>query len=231
MKRNFRRLRLSHLGFAALLLALIGMQACAPSRYIRPLEKGEKAISVTLGGPLFTNFGYPMPIPLTTVTGAYGIKEDLTGFAALHPTSAGFGVIQMDLGISKAFLRPAGWKPGFTASPILGFAADVWEGHFKLWPQLDLNAWWEYGERKHFVYAGLSSWFELAGKRAHSEPQPQVILPGFQIGNTWSFGSVDYQLEIKASNISRNSGKATIEWVGIGGNGGVGIYLGVTKRF
>ncbi|MEM7039893.1 MAG: hypothetical protein AAF570_23165, partial [Bacteroidota bacterium] len=108
---------------------------------------------------------------------------------------------------------------------------DVWEGNFKLWPQTDLNAYWEYGKRKHFVYAGVSAWYELAGTRAHGEDQPQFILPGFQIGNTWATDHWDYTLELKHSNALRDGRDATMDWVGIGGNGGLGIFLGFTKRF
>jgi hypothetical protein len=207
------------------------LNACAPSRHVRPLDKGEVAVSATLGGPFFTNFGAPLPTPMTTLTGAYGFSDDLTGFASFHPTSAAFGVIQLDLGISRSFLRPDGWRPGVTLNPTAGFAVDVWEGQAKFWPQIDLNAWWEYGEKRHYVYGGFSCWMELAGTRAHDEPQPQTILPAFQVGNVFSFNSLDLQLEVKANNFTRANQDATISWVGIAGRGGVGVYLGIGKRF
>lgn len=213
------------------LLLLMALNACSPSRFVRPLDQKEVAVSATLGGPLFTNFGAPIPVPMTTLTGAYGINDRLTGFASLHPTSAAFGVIQLDLGMVRSFLEPDGWQPGISFNPTLGFAMDVWEGRAKFWPQVDLNAWWEYGERKHYFYAGFSYWAELSKTRAHGDPQPQTILPAIQIGNVLSFNSLDFQVEIKANNFTQRNGDATISWVGIAGRGGMGIYLGVTKRF
>jgi hypothetical protein len=224
--------RLLRRGSPLLLLAvLLGLNACSPSRFVRPLAQKEVAVSATLGGPLFSNFGAPIPTPMTTLTGAYGINHRLTGFASFHPTSAAFGVIQLDLGVVHSFLEADGWQPGVSLNPTAGFAVDVWEGRAKFWPQLDLNAWWDYGERKHYFYAGLSCWMELAGTRAHGDPQPQTILPAFQIGNVLSFNTLDFQLEVKANNFTQSNTDATISWVGLGGRGGLGIYLGVTKRF
>jgi hypothetical protein len=140
-------------------------------------------------------------------------------------------VIQVDAGIVRSLVRPDGWQPGISFSPVLGFAVDVWQGKAKLWPQLDLNAWWEYGERRHYFYAGFSAWIEPAGKRAYGDPQSQHLLPAFQLGNVLSFKSVDFQVELKANNFSQPNRDATISWLGIGGRGGLGVYLGLTKRF
>ncbi|MEM0997367.1 MAG: hypothetical protein AAGN35_09825 [Bacteroidota bacterium] len=214
-----------------LLPVLLVLGACTPSRYVRPLAKGEIAVSASLGGPIFTNFGAPIPAPMTTLTGAYGFSNDLTGFASFHPTSAAFGVLQLDLGIGRSLLRPDGWRPGVTLNPTAGLALDVWEGNFKFWPQIDLNAWWEYGQRRHYVYGGFSVWMELASNRAHGEPQPQTLLPAFQLGNVLSFNSIDLQIEVKANNFTRPNQDATISWVGFAGRGGIGVYLGISKRF
>jgi hypothetical protein len=214
-----------------LVLALAALNACSPSRYVRPLQEKQGAISATLGGPVFTNFGAPIPAPMTTLTGAYGFSDKFTGFATLHPTAAAFGVIQVDAGFVRSLIRPDGWQPGVSVNPTLGFAVDTWEGRTKLWPQLDLNAWWEYGDRRHYLYAGFSAWFELAGTRANDAPQTQHVLPAFQIGNVLSFKSIDFQLELKANNFTQINRDATISWLGIGGRGGLGFYLGVCKRF
>ena len=92
------------------------IQACAPTHYVRPLAVGEKGISATFGGPFITNFGPPIPVPFTTLGFGYGWKEKTTVFGDFHPTAASFGVIQMDAGISHAFLKPNGAIPGITIS-------------------------------------------------------------------------------------------------------------------
>ena len=83
----------------------------------------------------------------------------------------------------------------------------------------------------NFVYAGLSSWYELAGKRAHGQDQPQFILPGFQIGHTLSGKRLDFTAELKLNNMIKNNQDLTISWWGLGHNGAMGIYFGLTKRF
>ena len=71
---------------AAFLLLLLGLLAsCAPTHYARPLKHGELAITGTLGGSIFDNFGYPLPVPNTTIGAGYGI----TPFTAFWNPKAG----------------------------------------------------------------------------------------------------------------------------------------------
>ena len=37
--------------------------SCAPSRIIKPLNKGEKAVSINAGGPLIGFAGTKIPVP------------------------------------------------------------------------------------------------------------------------------------------------------------------------
>ncbi len=215
--------------FALLALALLA--SCAPTHYVRPLQKGELAITGTLGGSVFTNFGYPMPVPNTSIGAGYGVTEKLTGYVSAYPTAMAFGVMQFDLGAVYGILQPKGWRPGVSVAPGLNLAGDVWAHKFKLWPQLDANAYWNYGKHSNFVYAGLSSWYELAGHRAHGQDQPQFILPGFQIGHTLSGKRMDFTVELKANNVIKSNQDLTISWLGLGKQGAMGIYFGLTKRF
>jgi hypothetical protein len=217
---------------AAIGLLCLGLLAsCAPTHYVRPLQQGEVAITGTLGGSVFTNFGYPMPVPNTTIGAGYGITDKLTGYASLYPTSMAFGVLQFDLGAVYGIVEPSGWRPGVSIAPGLNLAGDVWESRFKVWPQLDANAYWNYGKHRNFVYAGLSSWYELAATRAHGQDQPQFILPGFQVGHTLSGNRMDFTVELKANNLLASNQDLTVAWLGLGSNGALGIYFGLTKRF
>lgn len=231
MKREISNLRLRRLFSIAVLAALSALASCAPTKYVRPLEKGELAITGTLGGSVFTNFGYPLPIPNTSIGAGYGITEKWTGYASFYPTAAAFGDLQFDLGGVYGIMKPEGWRPGISVAPGLNLVTDVWEGNFKIWPQLDANAYWNYGKRRNFAYLGLSSWWELAGKRAHDEPQPQFLLPGFQVGHTFSGERWDFTTEIKMNNFIKSNQNLTIDWSSIGNHGAIGVYFGVSKRF
>ncbi len=231
MLRRNRRLWLLRHRLAMALGMLILLASCAPTHYVRPLQKGELAITGTLGGSILTNFGAPVPVPNTSIGAGYGITEKLTGYAALYPTAMAFGVMQFDLGAVYGILQPKGWRPGVSVAPGLNLAGDVWESKFKLWPQLDANAYWNYGKHHNYIYAGISSWYELAGKRAHGQDQPQFILPGFQVGHTLSSKRMDFTVELKANNVVKSNEALTISWLGLGSQGALGVYFGLTKRF
>ena len=205
--------------------------ACAPSRYVRPLAQGEKAAQVTYGGAIFKNFGLPIPTPFITVGGAYGITESTTAFANWNATSALFGTIQLDLGASHGFLKPKGWRPGLSASATANMAMDIHQGQFKLWPQIDANAYWEYGQRKHFAYFGASTWWEPRAFAHPDEPGIQMVLPGLQFGNTLAGKTIDKTIEFKWNNFSMPNRDAVIDWAGYFGHGSIGIHLGIIKRF
>lgn len=216
---------------ACALAALALLASCAPTHYVRPLQKGELAITGTLGGSIFTNFGYPLPVPNTTLGAGYGITDKLTGYAALYPTAMAFGVMQFDLGAVYGILKPQGWRPGVSIAPGLNLAGDIWESKFKVWPQLDANAYWNYGKHHNFIYAGVSSWYELAATRAHGQDQPHFILPGIQVGHTLSGNRMDFTVELKANNLLASHRDLTIAWLDFGKNGALGIYFGLSKRF
>lgn len=225
------RIRLRKGGWVAFLLGMLVCSSCTPSRYVRPLAEKQWAVSGTFGGPIFRNFGASIPIPYTSLAAAYGLKEKLTLWGGFHLTSASFGVIQTDFGALYAIRKPEAWKPGISLAPVLNLAGDVWEGNFKLWPQIDANAYWEYGERKHFFYAGISSWFELAGTKANNVEQGAQIFPGFQIGNTCAFKKWEYTLEAKWNGVNLANEGVTLDYISPGGQGALGINFAFTRKF
>ena len=115
--------------------------SCAPTQIVRPLQKDEKMISLSLGGPFIGYSGINIPMPLTTLHYAQGVTNKTTAFASLHTTSLLYGVFQTDLGICQSLYYNKSLRIGFSANPILNMAIDRWEKKFKLWPQLDLNAY------------------------------------------------------------------------------------------
>ena len=96
---------------------VIAISSCAPSRYVRPLDEGQKAITGNLGGPLIKFSGMTIPLPLTAISLGYGLKDDLTIYGGMHTTALSFGVIQGELGVVKEFVKPDSlnkFKPGFS---------------------------------------------------------------------------------------------------------------------
>lgn len=218
-----------HKYYFYLLLILI-VSSCAPSRFVVPLKKDQKAINVSLGGPLFKNFGPPIPIPLTTVAGGYGFRDDITGYAAIHPTALLYGTLMMDAGATKGWLKPDVFVPGLSSSVTANMALGLREGGFRLWPQLDVNAYWLYGKKSNVIYTGLSNWFELSGVKAHDETQERHWLPSILLGNTFAGNKINFTIEYKYILPGVESDKTVVEYVGFNGKGTNGLYFSITKK-
>lgn len=212
------------------LLLLLSGWACAPARFVKPLARGEKAVSFNLGGPLIGFAETTIPMPLTALSGAYGFTDNLTGFAGLHTTALAFGVIQTDIGVVRGLSTPAGLRPGISVSPVANLMLDTWEGKFKFYPQLDLNAYWHLGPRESFLYLGSNNWFELAGTRAHGERQQTHWLANFQSGYTFVRPKMNYTIELKYLAPFHPNKNVVVDYRGIGGNGAVGAYFGVSRK-
>lgn len=139
---------------------LILFQACASSRWVQPFQKGEVAVSANLGGQFIILGDIPLFIPITSVAAGYGGSEQFNG--GVHTTALAFGVIQADLGAIYAPLSPKKLQPGFSGFYGLNPMMDVWDGNFRCYPQLDLNAWWTFGNQgRHLLYTGCSGWGEF----------------------------------------------------------------------
>jgi hypothetical protein len=212
-------------------LFLIFLSSCAPSRFVKPLEKGQKAVNVHLGGPLIGFAGTTIPIPFTSITGAYGLKDNLTVFMGLHTTALAFGVFQTDIGMVKQLKAQNNFLPAITITPALNLAVDKWKGHFKCWPQLDLNGYWHIRKKSHFTYLGLSNWFELSGMKAHDEKQTIHWIWNPHLGQSFVFEKWLYNLEIKYLASTTKNLPNVVDFKSFGNTGAVGVFISVTRKF
>ncbi len=227
MEYAIRLRRVHPLFFLLLLLAI----SCAPSRFVKPLEKGQKAINVHLGGPLIGFAGTTIPIPFTSVTGGYGLKENLTVFASIHTTALAFRVFETDIGIVKQLMAQKGYAPAITITPVINMAFDGWEYNFKFWPQIDINAYWHYKQKRNFFYIGLGNWFELSTNKAHNEKQLVHWIYNPHLGHTFVRNKWDYNLEVKYLAPTTERTPNVVDYKGFGSTGAVGVYFSVTRKF
>ncbi|MEL6672747.1 MAG: hypothetical protein AAFR61_11170 [Bacteroidota bacterium] len=222
------------------LLGLLWQSGCAPSRIVRPLERGQSAVNGHLGGPMTQVDSLSFPLPLTSIGMAYGLSDQLTAYGHLHLTAASFRTLQLDAGVTYGFSRPFRLRPGISVSPSLNFMAaprvdqDTEERLLggRLYPQLDAHLWWEYGRKRHVLYTGLSNWFELRGLRAHEEVQPQRWIPSIMLGHTFTGYRWDITLEARqiAPHISNEN--LVVNWQSItGGKGATGLYIGFIRKW
>ena len=205
--------------------------SCAPTRFIKPLAKNQHAANLSLGGALIKFGTATVPIPFLTANYGYGIDSTLTGFASFNITSALYGNFQMELGATKQILKQNKYIPAVGITPVANFIYKNTEAH-KLYPQLALNAFWEYGKHKNFVYIGVDNWFELAKKREYDIKQQNhwIFMP--MIGH--SFARKKWNLNIEAKVIAPNlsNEKLVVDYVTpFKTHGAFGIYLGYTRKF
>lgn len=219
----------------AIILFILGaasfIQSCAPSRVVRPFEKNQKAISASLGGPLIGFAGTTIPMPLTSLSYAQGVTDNVTLFGGFHTTAMLYGVVQTDIGACVNVYHPDSSKFGISFNPVLNFAFDTWEGNKRIWPEIDINAYWEFKNKGSFMYIGASNWFELSNNKAHDEKIEDRWLFNPHLGYTYSRKKWNYNIEMKYLLPYKETFPNVVDYRGINGNGAVGLYFNFTRKF
>lgn len=210
--------------------------SCAPSRLVKPLEKGEQQLNASIGGPLINFSGTTIPIPFTSLTYANGVADKATAFASLHTTSLMFGVLQTDIGVVRELYTPdsiSRLTPGISIAPSVNMAFDIWENNFRLWPQIDFNAYWILSkQRQHYCYLGLSNWLEFNQHKAHGEIQRNQWIFNPQIGIMLSKSKWNHQIEMKYLAPEIRNDNVVVDYAKPFGNkGAMGIYYSVSRKF
>lgn len=221
--------------FITLLLGLL-IQSCAPSRFVQPLEHNENAVCVSAGGPMFSNLGFPIPMPMSAITYGRGITPKVTTFTSVHITSLAYRTPLLELGVLYGIRDynkyESPYIPGVSVTGMGNFAFSFRGGGAKFWPQLDLNAYWNLFDRNDLLYVGLSNWFEIQQNRAFGEPQPQAWIWSPQVGYGYRFGKYMANLELKAVAPNISNQDITVDYLKPFGNSGtLGVYLGISRRF
>ena len=205
--------------------------ACAPSRFVKPLDKGQQAVNVSLGGPLIEFGGLIIPTPFVTATYGKGFDSTLTGFASLNLTAALYGNAQVEIGAVKQLFRQNGAAPGISITPVANVIYRN-KNAVKFYPQLDVNAFWDFNQGRNFFYAGVSNWFELAKKRSFDREQEHRWLLSPMVGHSFVRRKHNITVEAKiiAPHIRYES--SIVDYKSpLGKNGAFGIYVGYTKKF
>jgi hypothetical protein len=221
----------SFLGITLLAVAFLASR-CAPTRVVRPLEKGEQQIGLSLGGPVIKFAGAAIPIPMTSLSYARGITGSLTAFGGVALTDLAFGNAHIDLGVTKGLLSPSGWRPGVSISPSLHYITQWKTGDARLYPVLDANAYWNVTAKNNTAYVGLSNWFELTALRPHGELQKDIWIPSTQFGYIFNGrGNMRYTLEGRYMAWFNDNVKLVPDYVSPTSTGALGIYFGINKGF
>ena len=208
--------------------------SCSPVRFVKPLQKNEKAVSFNIGGPLIGFAGTTIFVPFTALTYAHGINDKTTTFGSLHTTSLLFGNLQSDVGVLRELMpydTANPFIPGISASVVANLIYGTSANVFKIWPEADVNFYWDLNKKRHFLYAGVANWFETSAHKSHDEIQTQRWIVSPQIGISGNGPKWISQLEVKflAPNISNKN--IVVEYRSLGNKGAIGVYYSITRKF
>ncbi len=205
--------------------------SCAPSRFVKPLQKNENAVSFSFGGPLIHFNNIPIPIPISTLCYAHGINNRLTTFGSIHTTSLLFGNFQSDIGAVYSILKNDSIF-GISISPSFQIAYNIRNlNGFKIWPSFDANFYYKIKSSHHYLYFGNSNWFEFSKYRAHNELQPTHILPDLHLGWFTNTKKWNHQFELKYIAPNIHNLPNVVPYIGINHKGSLGIYYNLTFKF
>lgn len=211
-----------------LLLAIIG---CSPVRMVKPLQKKQQIVGGSFGGPLINFAGAPMPIPFTSLFYAKGISNNVSVIGGLNTTSLLFGNIHLDASSCINLLYKEN-KYGISLNPGVQSIYHIKDSKsFGLWPTLDVNGYFHFKNKQSFLYTGVNSWVELKSQKAHSEKVTAPVLPNFQIGYQLVNTKWNHQFELKYLGIGRSNQPNVVDYIGLSGQGALGLFYGLHFKF
>lgn len=214
-----------------LLWAIFLFQSCAPVTHVKPLKAKQMAVSASLGGPLIKFSGLVIPVPMTNLGFAYGLTNKTTLTSNLGTTSLAFGVGQVDFGILREIVSSENKsKIGVSGFAKTHLFLDKWKSQFRWYPELGINAFKEFKEGKNMVYAGASTWFETKFP-TESSTSKNVWMPMFHIGFQKRTEKWNFNYEVKWIAPQMNNEKIVVDYVGIGSQGTLGLYFGLSRKF
>lgn len=206
------------------LLCTLGT-ACSVTRSVRPVGKGAWVAGASLGGPLTEAFGPPLPLPIGTVFGRYGVgaRTDVD-VGLMLPTVRAAG---LDAGLSHLVVDTLGWRPAVMVGGRVAVFANPWglAGQRPLAPrvleEVHATASWLSGPWKPYLGADLA--LQVEHLRA---------VPTLSVGVDWTCARRWHlALEGRWFALASRPRGALPHWVGVGGLGALGVQVGVAYHF
>ncbi|MCP4809769.1 MAG: hypothetical protein GY913_25120 [Proteobacteria bacterium] len=157
-------------------MLVFSMLACSLNHGVRPVGKGNVAVTGSYGGPVIEAFGAPFPLPLSQVGVRYGVSDRSDVHAAFHPSVAGLaGLVGIDAGASYLIAPELGRRPAVVVDGTVSFfGGDTVEGEpeggVRLYTGGAALASWSLGERDHLVYTGAELFWQPRPSQLYAAP-------------------------------------------------------------
>ncbi len=212
--------------------ALGVLMSCSAVRQVVPLEPGESAINVSLGGPITQYIGDAYaPLPFLGVGYNRGIFHWMDVEAGIDVTHLLYKNLSFDLGANFRPVKTNRWRPSVTITPEAHIATNF-QTYFRFYPVLCLTGAWNPREGQFHPYLGVENMWELADEREDGlEQQDHWFFVPYG-GLVWARTKWQWQLEARwyFPNIDSDYGRAPTNY-GPGDHGILGVFLGVGRTF
>jgi hypothetical protein len=211
---------------------LLGLTAaCSTTHVVRPLGAGNASINASLGGPLVQVGSIVTPVPILSLGGAYGVRDDVEVLAHADVTAAIYGDLHLESGIAyHPIVRQSGAVPILTLAGSVHVLTDV--SDTRVIPQVTLAAAWHVAG-KHLVYVGADNALAVGCRGSGcdgSDPQapssPTRYVFGPLVGGELRVGHVGLVLEMKWLAPYYNEAPTAPAWIAPGSLGYFSVLLG-----
>lgn len=205
------------------LLPIFLLAGCTPSRAVKPLPKGALQLTASLGGPLTSDLGPTIPLPLTNVGIVYGVDGLTNVHATVHPSGLAVRTFGGSVGVARQIWDQQGASPRLmadaTVSAFVGDAVPGGEGAAgRVFTDVSGVLSWDLGA--HSVYTGL-------GLFVQPSPTPTAHLTPM-LGTVLRPGRVGVQLEAEWLAPYVDNRPLATNWSGIGHRGALQLTVGLT---
>jgi hypothetical protein len=157
-----------------IIFTLLFFVSCSPTRYVVPLTKKEKSISLSFGGPIIEEQRVITTAPFLNFTYAKGKTKSLTYFGGFQMSHLLDGFYAVEIGALKEWKWWNKKKIGFTTNFVANAMTDSKDGGFTFFPQFDANIYWHFMSDPHyfcdcpgdpkwkmFLYTGFQSHYNV----------------------------------------------------------------------
>ena len=213
--------------------ALLLTTGCFAARTVRPVGEGNISAGLSVGGPIFTNLGAPIPTPLATAYVRYGVTNETDVDVGLSLPIVGAAGI--DAGAAHQVLRQEGWRPAVSLGGRLLLYANLlglsgaqdrdgrpYDAGVRLFEEAYGYASWQLHE----------AWLAYAGLDLFAQAEQAIVRPTLLGGLQWQASrAVGLQLEVKQMALATNQEYAAVAFVGPGNYGAFAVNLGLSFTF
>ena len=209
--------------------------ACGTMNGARPLEKGQHAVGISIGGPMVEFNGSFIPLPNAVLEGRSGMGKiidrrwDLN--YGLNLTALAFDQIGSHVGANVLLMSQNGNRPAwsisnrlFVYSNHISSATDPNGKGFWLNNEMSTTLSWKVG--RQMIYTGISQYFDLS--------EPSLTLTPFlgcELFHSGIRNGFAQQLEVRNYAVGRNPTVNLARWNTPFGSGAFGGSVGFIYRF